>query len=311
MEFPFTPRCLPVDVILNGEFQGNYYICDKIEVGKNRININKMEETDTELPNVSGGYLLQIDSGGWGRGRGQPQKGTFKTQKGLTGKILYPEEDDIVPEQESYINSKLNQLEDEIYNGILDSVDVDSYSKYFIIEEFCGDPDHVWSSFYFTKDRDDDKFHFGPAWDFDLAFDNDKRLYPTSEKTEFCFNYCDSAGTFRQLVKALIGNKDVAESIQKIWTKLCETSLNEKILIDYIEEEKEKLEESSELNFIKWDHFVSQDTNPWGGRRGNDGFGFGRKGENFEVSVEVVKDYVVNRFKSLTRLIDNAALSAK
>jgi hypothetical protein len=70
------------------------------------------------------------------------------------------------------------------------------------------------------------------------------------------------------------------------------------------------LEESSELNFIKWDHFA-QEKNSRGGRGGNGGFGFGRKGENFEVSVEVVKDYVINRFKSLTRLIDNAALSAK
>ena len=61
MEFPFTPRCLPVDVILNGDFRGSYYICDKIEVGNNRINITKMEPTDIDEPNISGGYLLQID----------------------------------------------------------------------------------------------------------------------------------------------------------------------------------------------------------------------------------------------------------
>ena len=312
MEFPFTPRCLPVDVILNGEFRGNYYLCDKIEVGKNRINITKMENTDIDEPNVSGGYLLQIDSGGWDWGKDKKEQiGTFKTLKGLTGKILYPEENDITPEQESYIKNKLNQFEDEIYNGILDNIDLDSYSKYFIIEEFCGDPDHVWSSYYFSKDRNDEKIYFGPAWDFDLAFDNDKRLYPTSDKDEFCFNYCDSAGTFRQFVKALLANRDVIENIQKTWERLCETALNDKILVDYIEEEKIKLEESSELNFLKWDHFVSQETNPWGRHGGGDGgFGFGRKGENFEVSVEVVKEYVINRFVSLTKLIDKAVLSA-
>ena len=302
MEFPFTPRCLPVDVILNGDFQGSYYICDKIEVGKNRINIAKMEQTDINEPNITGGYLLQIDSIRWGRRQREPAKGTFRTEKGITGKILYPEEDEITPEQENYIRIKLNQLEEEIYNGILDSIDIDSYSKYFIIEEFCGDPDHVLTSYYFSKDRNDDKFRFGPAWDFDLAFDNDRRLYPTSDKPEFCFHYCDSAGTMRQFVQTLIDNKEVAENVQKIWEKMRETGLDEKVLISFIDEEKKKLEESSELNFLKWDHYVEN--------RGWGDLGLVRKGEDFETSVKVVKEYVQNRFNSLTTLINNAVSSA-
>ena len=36
---------------------------------------------------------------------------------------------------------------------------------------------------------------------------------------------------------------------------------------------------------------------------------FGRKDENFEVSVEVIKDYVKNRFISLTNLINKAYTS--
>jgi hypothetical protein len=42
---------------------------------------------------------------------------------------------------------------------------------------------------------------------------------------------------------------------------------------------------------LKWDHYVASGN----GRQGWGGGGmFGRKGENFEVSVEVVKDYVQN-----------------
>ena len=159
-----------------------------------------MEMTDINEPNITGGYLLQIDAlSGYDR-----SPNNFKTEKGITGKILYPEEDEITSEQQTYIKYKLNKLEDEIYNGILDSVDLDSYSKYFLVEEFSGDPDHVWSSFYFTKERNDDKFYFGPIWDFDLAFDNDERLIPTSSKTDFCFNYCDTAGTTREFIKAIL-----------------------------------------------------------------------------------------------------------
>jgi hypothetical protein len=314
MQLKFTPRCSPVDVILNGNYQGNYYLCDKIEVGKNRVNITELEPTDVTEPNISGGYLLEIDAssgfnpwyGQQGGNSGKLPANTFKTVKGIVGKIEFPEEDELVPEQKDYIVEKLNQFEDEVYNGILDSIDLESYSKYFLVEEFSGDPDNVFSSFYFTKERNDDKFYFGPVWDFDLGFDNDRRLIPTSEKPEFTLNYGDSAGTTREFVKALIGNKNVIGYIKKTWDNLCATVLTEKVLIDFIDEKSKYIKESAELDILKWDHYVASGN----GRQGWGGGGmFGRKGENFEVSVEVVKDYVKNRFISLTNLINKAYTS--
>ena len=332
----FSPRCRPVDVLINGNYRGTYYICDKLEVGKNRLNITKMEETDITEPNISGGYLLEIDASSR-RGGGNS---IFKTDKGINGKIEYPKEDKITSEQKTYIVQKLNKFEDEVYNGILDSIDLESYSKYFLVEEFCADPDHVFSSFYFHKERNDDKFYFGPVWDFDLAFDNDRRLKPTSEKPEFSLNYGDSSGTTRQFIKTLLANKNVIKYIKKTWENLCETVLTEDALLDFIEENSDKIKESVELNILKWDNTVSENRMPWGGNGGNwgnwgnrtngengnnwgnrtnggnggnwgrggngMGMGLGQKGEDYETSVEVVKEYVKNRFESLSNLINKA-----
>ena len=184
----------------------------------------------------------------------------------------------------------------------MDSIDIDSYSKYFLVEEFCGDPDHAFSSFYFTKERNDDKFHFGPVWDFDLSFDNDRRLINTSNKTEFSFNYCGSAGTTRDFINTLLRNKNIIGNIKKTWDILCNTVLNENVLIDFIEEKKINIKESAELNFLKWDNYEEKRN----GRRRQWNMGLGRKGENFDISVEVVKDYIRNRFESLSNLINNA-----
>ena len=316
----FTPRCRPVDVIINGNYRGNYYICDKLEVGENRLNITKMEETDITEPNITGGYFLEIDASS----RRGGEINIFKTNKGINGKIEYPKEDKLNSEQKTYIQEKLNKFEDEVYNGILDSIDLESYSKYFLVEEFCADPDHVFSSFYFHKERNDDKFYFGPVWDFDLAFDNDKRLDPTSEKPEFSLNYGDSSGTTRQFIKTLLANKNVIGYIKKTWENLCETVLTENVLIDFIEENSAYIKESAELNLFKWDNTVTESRNPrggnWGGNNGNSGnggrgggmggMGFGRKGEDFETSVEVIKEYVRKRFDSLTNLINKAYSSA-
>ena len=143
--------------------------------------------------------------------------------------------------------------------------------------------------------------------DFDLAFDNNKRLAPTSEKPEFCLYYGDSAGTTREFIKALIGNKNVMKYIKDTWEKLCDTVLNEKVLQDFIDERSQYIEESVKLNILKWDNYVAEENGKGGrGDRGDRGGGFGRKGENFEDAVGVLKEYVKNRFISLTDLINKA-----
>ena len=63
MGFDFTARYIPVDLILNGDYRGTYFLCDQMEVGKERINIDKMEKTDTSEPNLIGGYFLEVDGG--------------------------------------------------------------------------------------------------------------------------------------------------------------------------------------------------------------------------------------------------------
>ena len=52
----FTPRCEPVDIIVNGNFRGNYFICDQVEVKEGRVDIEEISDND-----ISGGYLIEID----------------------------------------------------------------------------------------------------------------------------------------------------------------------------------------------------------------------------------------------------------
>ena len=86
--------------------------------------------------------------------------------------------------------------------------------------------------------------------------------------------------------------------------KICNTVLNENIPIDFIEEKRIKIKESSDLNYLKWDNIVKE-KKQWGWDWG----GFGRNSEDFETAVERLKEYVRNRFISLNNLINNAALS--
>ena len=67
----------------------------------------KLEIGDIDEPQITGGYLLKIDS----QAAFIRNKNNLGKDKGIVGTIEYPEEDDINNEQKSYIKSKLNQIE--------------------------------------------------------------------------------------------------------------------------------------------------------------------------------------------------------
>jgi len=272
----FTPRCKPVDLIMNGNFRGNYFICDQIEVNKGRIDIEEMTEDD-----ISGGYLIEIDS------RAANEEKYFKTDKGILIEIKYPDSDDITEAQENYIKQFMNILEINVYNGNLSYIDLDSFYKYFIIQEFCGDIDTVLSSFHCTKRKGIDKLYFGPVWDFDRSFDNDKRLIPTNEKPKFTLYYGDSSGTCRDFIITLLGVKNVMSNINQTWNEIKKNGLNPEVLKEFIKEKKELLHKSANLNNLRW----------YGSKIGE-----GQK--DYFDSFNTVVNYLEQRFNSLSYLIN-------
>ena len=273
----FTPTCKPVDVIVNGNFRGNYFICDQIEVKKGRVDIDENKGDD-----ISGGYLIEIDK------RATEEEKFFLTDKGLVGEIKYPDEDDITKEQENYIKQYLNKLEKYTYLGDLKYLDLPSFYRYFIVQEFCGDIDSMLSSFHCYKKKPDDKLYFGPVWDYDLSFDNDDRLIPTNEKDKFALYYGASAGSTRDFFINLLKTKDVMKNIEKTWTELKAGDFNIEKLKAFINEQKTLLEESANLNSLKW----------YGSK-------IGKGKDDFANSVNVVINYIEKRFDSLTNLIAN------
>ena len=300
MGFEYTPRCLAVDLILNGGYMGNYYLCDDVEIGKDRINIDELKKKEITEPNITGGYFFEIDGGGEDYGYEN-----LVTPKGIKWRIKEPDEEDITDEQKNYIIQKMNQFEADAYNGNFTNMDLESFSKFFLMDEFCGDPDEVWSNYYITKRRNDDKFYFGPVWDYDLSFDVDKRFYPINDKKTFLFYYGESAGTMRNFTEMLIGNKIIINYIKDTWEKLKNTTLNANVLIDFIEKENNYIKESVKLNLVIWNTYEPI-RNPFflhAGKKINN--------EDRENDLKALKEYVTKRFDTLTTVINQAVSAAK
>ena len=111
MGLAYTPYCHPVDVVLNGEYKGCYQLCDQIEVNKNRVDITEMEPEDVNMPDLSGGYLVEIDAYASG------EASYFISSSGIPVTIKSPDDEDIVNAQYQYIKNYFNSMEGTVFSA--------------------------------------------------------------------------------------------------------------------------------------------------------------------------------------------------
>ena len=57
----YASRSKYIEVEINGEYQGIYMFMEKLKRDKERIDIKKLEATDTDAESITGGYIIKID----------------------------------------------------------------------------------------------------------------------------------------------------------------------------------------------------------------------------------------------------------
>ena len=206
MGFAFTPRGVPVDVVMTGEYfgsqyLGSYYLSENVRVDENRLNIAKLKEEDTDPSVITGGYLLQ---NAMQIRDGSPDR--FYTERGVDWAThtpsfdveeeslsAYPEEGEagftgrelrdgyVNRAQQEYIQNYIQEAEDILFDGTTayrEIFDVDTAAKYWLVNIVTMNNDaYSTGSTYIYKDRDNrgvSKLYWGPLWDFDFAWTRNK-----------------------------------------------------------------------------------------------------------------------------------------
>ncbi len=285
LKAPYTAWCQPVDVIMNGEYKGCYQLCDQVSVDKNRVPVTEMETWDNEEPEVTGGYLIEIDA------YANQESSWFTSNRGNPVTIKHPGDDDITTQQHNYIQGYFNLMESSVFasnysdpvNGFRKYLDIESFLKHFIIGEFSGNMDTYWSV-YMYKEREENQFHVSPCWDFDLAFDNDQRIYPVNGRSDWAFRGGSCAGNMRSFVNRLLSDDGADKMLNQLWRdNRKEGLLDEKTLLAYVDSMAREMEASANLNFIRWpilNSMVHQNVSALG---------------SFEAEVDVLRNYIPTR----------------
>lgn len=192
-----------VDLYMNGTYCGNYYLCEKVEVDKYRVQITDLDsknETENGKQVVEAAETIEVEDGKYRacQGLNNPDDITggyllesiteeeyasvtsgFRTNGGYYFKITSPQNATI--EQAKYICSLFDEFETaiETKDGIhpktgkhyTDYIDLDSWIEKYLIDEVFHDPDSQVASLFFYKDADSIDTHIfaGPVWDYDRA----------------------------------------------------------------------------------------------------------------------------------------------
>lgn len=187
----FTPQCEFVNVVMNQEYLGSYYLCEQVRVGKSRVNIDDLEKDEAtknavDEKTISGGYLLSMfpyeDEDGQ----------IIRTEQGMKYLIESPSFDGYMNEtQLKYITKYMQDTENAIYgsgfkdeNGISyrDYMDIDAAVDYYWIQEIAKNGDAFGSTSTYLYKKRDGKLYWGPLWDFD---------YVAWGATEYSENQCE------------------------------------------------------------------------------------------------------------------------
>ena len=256
-ELKYTPAGTPVNVFLNGEFKGCYQLCDHMEVKSGRIEVDDMKPGDIQLPELSGGYLVEIDAYAYS------EISWFESAKKKTPvTIKYPADDEIVKAQYDYIKGHFNKLETAVHsnnftdpqNGYRKYLDTESFIRHFLVGEISGNTDTYWSTYMYKK-QDDDVFYTGPVWDFDIAFDNDNRTYPIDNLRDWIFRTKGSyAAGMKDFTVRLLSDPSFSNEMKSIYALYRNSGvISVDTLLKVVDDYASILDESQKLNFMRWD----------------------------------------------------------
>ena len=157
----WTPQGKFVDVFLNKKFIGNYYICEKIEVKKNRLELN------------DDSYLLEFDTY-------YDEEYKFRTeQNNLPVNIKYPPKPD--SSQFNYIKNFIDATEFAFQTSATDTsflnyIDAPSFADYFIIYALATNGELEQPKSLYVHKKNKGKLYAGPAWDFDYDTFNSNKI---------------------------------------------------------------------------------------------------------------------------------------
>ena len=255
MGMAWNPHMEPVEVVLNYQYIGLYFLTENVRVAKNRVNVIEQNDFETELDKITGGWLLEIenyvqhDNIIFTEGNGQPFWVTVHSPEQLS------------EEQRDYITNFLLETDSAIYVEDKDSqlweqyIDIDSLAIYYIVQEIMDNPEAFSGSCYIHKQRGGDtKLIFGPLWDCGSSY---YRWSETYGFNEFIYenvpSYCRS-----RWIGEIAKFPRFQERVRFHWKRFYQEVYPE--MDEFMDQFVAKIEQAGNADHVRWPQYPSDNT---------------------------------------------------
>ncbi len=183
----YCSRTVYCELILNGQYQGVYVLMEKIKQDDHRVDMAKLEPSETSGDDLTGGYIFRVDKldpdyapgiDGWSSSPNPSYPGA----KDIIYQYCDPKPRDLVEEQRQYLKDAVTQAENTLISGEFDDptygynryLNTGSFVDFLLINEISKEVDKYRYSSYFYKKQDSKggEIFAGPPWDFNLGYGN-------------------------------------------------------------------------------------------------------------------------------------------
>lgn len=170
-KFAFAEVYLNTDSqpVAASDYVGVYLLVESIKNSKSRLDLSQLEETDTALPDITGGYIFKFEL--------DVAEPPILSCSGSPCWIDL-EVDDPSPlnsQQQSWLTDHIQSFHDALFGndftnpttGYAPFIDLNSFVNYMVLQEVGRNLDAYIRSLYFYKDRNG-VITAGPLWDYNL-----------------------------------------------------------------------------------------------------------------------------------------------
>lgn len=267
----YATRSVFVEVVLNGEYQGIYQLCETIKRDDNRVDIAKLNPTDVTAPQITGGYIIKSDY--WDNTNSWQSSYSPIDHPGFPIRLVYhyPAPDEIVPQQQAYIQSFIYDMETALYgsnfadttNGYRKYMSTRSFMDYFFVNELARNVDGYKKSCYYYKEKDDSagnigKLKAGPVWDFDWAWKDiwDCSIFQATDGSGWShhINDCSPDNYSTGWIIRMLQDSSFADELNCRWQELRGSILDTTYLFGYMDSIATYLNESQQRHYAYWGH---------------------------------------------------------
>jgi len=244
----------PVELVLNGEYRGQFTLATTVRLGDNRIDVADITKEIKKDRNKDGvkdyydaGFVVELNN------RLDESHNFVSEIAGVGFSLSDPDLDDYADNNDAifnHIRGVVQNAENVLYSenfsdsetGYASVIDVDSFIDYYLLEELAKNQDGNFkkSTFLYYEPKDG-KLHMASGWDFDIAFGNSSH--------EECVD-TEGFQINERWYARLLEDPAFASAVANRWFEVRGKVLD--VLNTDLQAQVNAISTSAQLNFMKW-----------------------------------------------------------